>query len=437
MKKVTIIGGGLAGSEAAFQLAERGVQVTLYEMRPVNNTPAHKSDKLAELVCSNSFKAEGLDGSSGLIKAEMEMLNSLIIKTAKKHRVPAGGALAVNREDFSNEITSIIENHPNITIIREEVTEIPKERPLIIATGPLTSDALAEQIKPMFGGGLHFFDAMSPIVDADSIDYSKGFFKNRYGRGDDDYLNLPMNKEQYENFYNALMAAEKVEFKDFEKLNVFEGCMPVEEMASRGQRTLTFGPLKPVGLEDPETDKRYYAVVQLRKENREGTAYNLVGFQTKMKIGEQKRVFGLIPGLENAEYLKYGSIHRNTYVSSPEKLSSVFKYINNSELYFAGQLTGVEGYIESTASGLIAALALYSEMNGQTIEFPRYSALGSLGRYVAGEISIGKKYVPSNFHFGMLPAPEERIRDKKVKKKMMSDMAIEAMKNYIAEAKLV
>lgn len=421
-KTVYIAGGGLAGCEAAFYLAEHGYSVKLYEMRPVTQTPAHETEFLGELVCSNSLKSELPETSSGLLKAEMMKLGSLALSVADKCRVPAGNALAVDRMDFAKGMDDAVRNHPNIEVLNEELTDIPADRPCIIATGPLTSDALAEKIKARFGGGLYFFDAIAPVISFDSVDMSKAFFKSRWEKGDDDYLNLGMNKEEYENFYSEMMNAEKVEFKDFEKLNVYEGCMPIEEMGARGPQTLTFGPFRPVGLRHPVTEEKYYAVVQLRKENKEGTAYNLVGCQTKMKIPEQKRVFRLIPGLENAEFLRYGSIHRNTYIHSPGNLNRTFQVTGDENLYFAGQITGVEGYLESAASGLLAA---YSIVNPGFDGFHRETALGALARHVSGEVAENKKeYVPSNFHFGMLPSFEKKIRDKKLKKKMYADRAL-------------
>lgn len=434
---VTIVGGGLAGCEAAWQLATRGFSVLLIEMRPHTMTPAHTGDALAELVCSNSLKAEALDTGNGLLKSEMRKFGSLILSAADLSRVPAGGAMAVDRDVFAAEIARLIASQPNITVERREVLDIPVERPCIIASGPLTSDTLAERLKEYCGGGLHFFDAISPIIDADSINYDVAYFKGRYDKGGDDYCNLPMTEEQYNAFYDALMAAEKVQFKDFEKLNVYEGCMPVEEMASRGRQTLTFGPMKPVGLEDPKTGRTPYAVVQLRKENVEGTSFNIVGFQTKMKIGEQQRVFRMIPGLENADFLRYGSIHRNTYIDGPANLDRHFRHRKDPMLFFAGQVTGVEGYMESTASGMMAGLALARMLAGkEPVEFPLETALGSLARYVCGESgaphAVPGDYVPSNFHFGMLPPiPGKKIKDKRQKKTLLSERALAAMENLV------
>ncbi len=428
-KEVTIIGGGLAGCESAFFLAERGYRVRLYEMRPVRTTPAHESPFLGELVCSNSLKSTAEDTSSGLLKQEMKLIGSLILSTAEENSVPAGNALAVDRDAFARAVDSKIRNHPNITVVNGEVTDIPSDRPCIIASGPLTSDALAERIKARFGGGLYFFDAIAPVITFDSVDMEKAFFKSRWEKGDNDYLNLGMNQEEYELFYNELMASDKVEFEDFEKLNVYEGCMPIEEMAARGMKTLTYGPFRPVGLRHPVTMQKYAAVVQLRKEDKDGTAYNLVGCQTKMKIGEQKRVFRLIPGLENAEFLRYGSIHRNTYIHAPGVLKRTFQVIGDEQLYFAGQITGVEGYVESTASGLLAA---YSIVNPGFEGFGEVTALGALARHVSGEVSENKKeYVPSNFHFGMLPPFEERIRDKKLKKARYAERALASLRTSL------
>ncbi len=398
-------------------------------MRPnVQTPPAHETEFLGELVCSNSLKSTLPDTSSGLLKEEIKILGSVVLKVAEQCKVPAGNALAVDRMDFAKGMDDIIRNHPNIDVIGEELTDIPPtDRPCIIATGPLTSDKMAESIKTRFGGGLYFFDAIAPVISFDSVDMEKAFFKSRWEKGgDDDYLNLGgMNREEYELFYNELMASEKVEFKDFEKLNVYEGCMPIEEMAKRGPQTLTFGPFRPVGgLRHPVTEQKYYAVIQLRKENKEGgTAYNLVGCQTKMKIPEQKRVFRLVPGLENAEFLRYGSIHRNTYIHSPPgNLKRTFQVIGDEKLYFAGQITGVEGYLESAASGLLAA---YSLVNPDFEGFHEETALGALARHVSGEVAENKKeFVPSNFHFGMVPGHGKKIRDKKLKKRMYAERAL-------------
>ncbi len=430
--KVTIIGGGIAGSAAALQVAKSNVKVELYEMRPEKNTPAHETGYLSELLCSNSLKAESLDTSSGLLKAELKKLDCELLKIAEKHRVPAGGALAVDRLNFAKEVDELISNNENIKVIRKEVVNLPGDKPLIIATGPLTSENFVAEIKKLTGEGLYFYDAIAPIVDADSIDMNKCFFKGRYDKGGDDYLNCPMTKDEYFRFYEALMSAEKTEFKEFEKGAVFEGCMPIEEMGKRGKDTLTFGPLRPVGLEHPVTGEKYFAVVQLRKENAEGTAFNLVGFQTKMKIGEQKRVFRMIPGLENAEFLRYGSVHRNTFINSPEYLTYKQSLKSDADIYFAGQITGTEGYVESIASGLCAALYIYAEyLCDKNIKFPETTAVGSLSKYLS---EYDKKYVPSNFHFGLLPPLDgKKIKDKKRKKTAYSARALTALEKFIAE----
>jgi len=427
---VVIVGGGLAGSEAALFLASKSLKVRLYEMRPLKKTEAHETDLLGELVCSNSLKSESLDTANGLLKAELLKLNSPLINIALNTRVPSGGALSVDRNLFAQSVTEAVINNKNIELIREELSEIDFNTPTIIATGPLTSSNMVNFLVKLFGDGLFFYDAISPIIDAESINYDKCFFKSRYDKGEADYLNCPMTKEEFQTFYNELINADKVEFKDFEKGAVFERCLPIEEMASRGEKTLTFGPMRPVGLRHPETNEEYYAVVQLRKENNEGTAYNMVGFQTKMKIGEQKRVFRLIPGLEHAEFLRFGSIHRNTYVNSPGKLNHNFKFKDLKNLYIAGQLSGVEGYVESIASGLVAAIDLFLYLSQQSeLNFPITTALRSIGEYVSNEPK--GDFSPSNFHFGMLPPLEKRVRDKKLKKVLMSNRSLEDLNVYI------
>lgn len=430
-RRVTVIGAGLAGSEAAWQLAERGYNVRLLEMRPKSATPAHVTDKFAELVCSNSLKALNEDSASGLLKKELEKCGCLLIKIAYECKVPAGGALAVDRELFSEKITNILSNHKNITVERSEVTEVPSE-PSIIATGPLTSDKFAESLKAYCGGGLYFADAISPIIAGDSIDKSKGYFLGRYGKGGDDYFNIPFTRQEYDDFYDALMAAEKTAFHDFEKIDYFEGCMPVEVMAERGRQTLAFGPMKPVGLEDPLTNIRPYAVMQLRKENNEGTAFNIVGFQTKMTIPSQKKVFTSIPALASAEFLRYGAAHRNTYIESPSNLNSYFQFKKTPYLFMAGQITGLEGYCESIAGGLLAGLQAARFFQGQDfIEFPPTTALGCLSRFISGESGLAHAcpgdYTPSNFHFGMLPPLAKNIRDKKLKKAALAERALEEL----------
>lgn len=432
-KAVTIIGGGLAGSEAAYQLAQRGIKVILYEMRPLKLTEAHQTGLLAELLCSNSLKSLDITNSNGLLKKELEIAGSLLIKIAYETRVPSGNALAVDRQLFAEKVTNILENHPNIKIIRQEIIDIPKERPLVVATGPLTSEPFAENLKKITNEHLFFYDAISPIVDADTIDYSKVFFKSRYGKGEDDYLNCPMNKEQYEIFYHELINAEKVEPRAFEKAKYYENCIPIEELASRGFKTLLFGTMRPVGLEHPVTGEKYYAVIQLRKENKEGTAYNIVGFQTKMKIQEQKRVFRLIPGLQHAEFLRYGSIHRNTYINSPKILTNNYK-VKNDDIYFAGQISGVEGYVESIASGFTVALDIYLRLTqNKQLSLPEDTALFSLQNYVT--TSDQKHFSPSNFHFGML-SNIEGVKDKKIKKELQAERAIKKITEFFSKLRV-
>lgn len=381
MEPVKVIGGGLAGCEAAWQLAQSGIKVDLYEMRPSKFTPAHHTDKLAELVCSNSLRSNEITNAAGLLKEEMRLLGSLVMKVAEETSVPAGAALAVDREKFSSKITEMIGNHPNIKLHIEEIREIP-EPPAIIATGPLTSEAMSKAIAKLLGDEhLYFYDAAAPIVTSESINWDKAFWGSRYNKGEADYVNLPLTQEEYDLFYKELLAAEKHPLKDFEKPTFFEGCMPIEEMARRGYRTLLFGPLKPVGIIDPKTGKQPFAVVQLRKENNEGTLFNIVGFQTSLKWGEQKRVFGLIPGLEEAEFVRYGFIHRNTFILSPLHLKPTLEYRGIEGLFFAGQITGVEGYIESAASGIIAGINMKRFIKGQKpIEPPAESVIGEIGR---------------------------------------------------------
>lgn len=432
---VIIAGGGLAGSEAAFQLAEKGYKVKLMEMRPEKTTPAHETNNFGELVCSNSLKAIELNTASGLLKKELQLYNSLLINTAYECSVPAGGALAVNRELFSNKITEVIKNHKNITVTCEELKEMPlnTQIPFLIATGPLTSDILAEDIKTKLGGALYFADAISPIIDAESIDMDKGYFLGRYGKGGDDYFNIPLTEEEYNIFYEDIINAPKTAFHDFEKMVYFEGCMPIEAMAERGKDTLTFGPMKPVGLEDPKTNKRPYAVIQLRKENKEATAFNIVGFQTKMTIPAQKEVFRKIPALKNVEFLRFGSVHRNTYIVSPNHLTKYFNFKANKNLFIAGQITGLEGYNESITGGLISALQIHQLIqNKPFLDFPVNTAFGCLSSYISGlsEFSSGKKYVPSNFHLGMLTPLEKKIKDKKLKKQMQVEKAYNTAKLF-------
>ena len=435
---VIIAGAGLAGSEAAYQLAEAGYKVKLIEMRPLKTTPAHETDKFAELVCSNSLKSLDITTGSGLLQQEMMMYNSFLMQTAFKCSVPAGGALAVDRVLFSNIITDTLKNHKNITVINEEIKELPidTKTPFLIATGPLTSDILAENIKEYCGGALYFADAISPIIDADTIDMEKGYFLGRYGKGGDDYFNIPLTEEEYNTFYDDIMAAPKTAFHDFEKISYFEGCMPVEVMAERGRQTLTFGPMKPVGLENPKTNIRPYAVIQLRKENKAGTAYNMVGFQTKMTIGAQKEIFRKIPALKDAEFLRFGSVHRNTYIESPKHITKYFNFKNNKNLFIAGQITGLEGYNESITGGLIASLQIARLIeNKPFLDFPKGTAMGSLSEYISGisEFSSGKKYVPSNFHLGMLEPLEKKVKDKKLKKQMQVEAAYKKAELFYKE----
>ena len=429
-KKVIVIGAGLAGSEAAWQLAKRGVNVDLYEMRPKKMTPAHKTQNFAELVCSNSLRANNITNAVGLLKEEMRRLDSLIIKCADATQVPAGGALAVDRDKFSEMITETIKNHPNINVIEEELTQIPKgDIPVVVATGPLTSDTLSQDIRTYTKQkGLYFYDAAAPIIEKDSIDMNKVYLKSRYDKGEAAYLNCPMTKDEFFNFYNALITAEAAPLKEFEKEIYFEGCMPFEEMAKRGEKTLLFGPMKPVGLEDPKTDKRPYAVVQLRQDNSEGTLYNIVGFQTHLKWGEQKRIINMIPGLENANIVRYGVMHRNTYLNSPQLLEKTYKLKEENNIYFAGQMTGVEGYVESAASGIVAALnALYNQEDKQII-FPTETMIGAMANYIVDNTS--KNFQPMNANFGIIKPLPERIKDKKEKYERYANRSLEILENF-------
>ena len=434
-KKVIVIGAGLAGSEAAWQLAKRGVNVDLYEMRPKKMTPAHKTQNFAELVCSNSLRANNITNAVGLLKEEMRRLDSLIIKCADATQVPAGGALAVDRDKFSEMITETIKNHPNINVIEEELTQIPKgDIPVVVATGPLTSDALSQDIRTYTKQeGLYFYDAAAPIIEKDSIDMNKVYLKSRYDKGEAAYLNCPMTKDEFFNFYNALITADAAPLKEFEKEIYFEGCMPFEEMAKRGEKTLLFGPMKPVGLEDPKTDKRPYAVVQLRQDNSEGTLYNIVGFQTHLKWGEQKRIINMIPGLENANIVRYGVMHRNTYLNSPQLLEKTYKLKEEKNIYFAGQMTGVEGYVESAASGIVAALnALYNQEDKQII-FPTETMIGAMANYIVD--NTNKNFQPMNANFGIIKPLPERIKDKKEKYERYANRSLEILENFKIDKK--
>ena len=429
-EKVKIIGGGLAGVEAAWQLANKGFEVELYEMKPVKFSPAHKSELLGELVCSNSLKAKRFESAAGLLKTEMRFFGSLCMECADLSEVPAGGALAVDRDKFSQLITEKIENHKNITLIHEEVTEIP-EGNVIIAAGPLASDALSEKISELCGDGLHFFDAAAPIVSRESIDMESAFTASRYERGgEDDYINCPMNKAEYEAFYEALITAESAEVHSFDKRkDVYEGCMPIEVMASRGKDTMRFGPMKPVGLVDPRTGHRPWAVLQLRKENSKGTMLNLVGFQTNLKFGEQKRVFSMIPALKNAEFYRYGVMHRNTFIDSPRLLNASFSFRNRENLFFAGQITGVEGYMESAASGIMAGLNMARVLSGkEQLVLPETSMIGALSRYISDETV--KNFQPMGANFGVLPPIEPKIRDKSQRYMALSQRAADDLNEY-------
>ena len=430
---VTVVGAGLAGCEAAWQLARRGVRVRLIDMKPQKFSPAHKSAGFAELVCSNSLKAEQLSNASGLLKAEMQALDGLILSAAQACRVPAGGALAVDRDRFSGRVTETLMNHPLVSFESALVDRIP-EGPAIIATGPLTDPALTDAIAALPGArALHFFDAAAPIVTAESLDMDKVFRASRYGRGSD-YLNCPMDEEQYNAFYDALVGAELAELHDFEKKLVFEGCLAVEILASRGRQTLAFGPLKPVGLVDPRTGKEPYAVVQLRQENEAGTLYNLVGFQTRLKWGEQKRVFSMIPGLERAEFARYGVMHRNTYLNGPEMLGANYALRGNPLLRFAGQLSGVEGYMESTASGMVAAIGLYCALTGRPEpDFTGQTILGALARHVC---TPSANFQPMNANFGILEPLNARVRSKRARYEQMSARAIDTLNEVIKRNEL-
>ncbi len=418
---VTVVGAGLAGCEAAWQCAERGAKVTLYEMKPLKKSPAHKSDLFCELVCSNSLRAEGLQNAIGVLKEELLRMGSLVMEAAVATRVPAGGALAVDRDAFAAYVTGKIRNHPNITVVEKEITSLDFDEPAVIAAGPLASDPLAEEIVRQFGEGLSFFDAAAPIVTAESIDMSKAYLASRYDKGTPDYINCPMNEEEYDAFYRALVSAETAHLHGFENDKVFEGCMPVEVMASRGYETLLFGPLKPVGLMNPHTGKLPKAVVQLRKDNAAASLYNIVGFQTHLTWPEQRRVFGMIPGLEKAEFVRYGVMHRNTFLNSPDLLTPTYRVRNRENLYFAGQITGVEGYIESASSGFVAGL---NAVLGDTVVFPKETAIGSLAHYVSD--SAVTDFQPMNVNFGLLPALEGRIK-KKDRKAAHAKRALETL----------
>ena len=444
-KEVIVIGGGLAGSEVALQIAKRGIKVKLYEMKPTKFSDAHSNENFAEIVCSNSFKSNLLTNACGLLKEELRILGSELIPIADSTSVPAGQALAVDREEFSKKVTEKIENESNIEVIRKEITGIPDDKYVVIATGPLTSNTLANKIQEMLGQKqLYFYDAAAPIVEKDSINMNIAFYGDRYSeeKGKDEdynewlerikneeasYINLPMNKEEYEKFYNELINAEVVVLHDFEKREIFEGCMPIEIMAKRGEDTLRFGPLKPVGFDDPRTGKRPYAVVQLRQDNKEGNLYNLVGFQTNLKYGEQKRVLNLIPGLENASFVKYGVMHRNTYIQSPNLLNNIYQLNKNKKIFFAGQITGVEGYVESISSGFLAGLNIANEILGkELVTMPKETVIGALADYIS---TPNEKFQPMNANFGILPQLPEKVKDKKERYKRLADKSLNCLKD--------
>ncbi len=434
MKHVTVIGAGLAGSECAWQLAQRGIAVTLCEMKPEKKTPAHETEYFAELCCSNSLRGAGLENAVGLLKEEMRRLDSLILRCADATAVPAGGALAVDRHGFAKMVTDSIVNHPNITVCYGEVTDIP-EGDVVIASGPLTSDALADKLAALFGEAdtLHFFDAAAPLVSFESVDMSSAYFASRYDKGTPDYINCPLDKEEYTAFWSALIEAEAAEVHGFEDKCVFEGCMPVEVMARRGEDTLRFGPLKPRGLPDPKTGREPYAVVQLRKDNADGTIYNLVGFQTHLKWGEQKRVFTMIPALKEAAFLRYGVMHRNTYLDSPRLLDRYYRLKSDTRIAFAGQMTGVEGYVESAASGFLVGVELARRLRGmEPINFPQETAIGALGLYVSNETVA--QFQPMNINFGIIPPLDHRVKGKRNKNAELSARSlvlIDAMKDEV------
>ncbi|MFT8319484.1 MAG: FADH(2)-oxidizing methylenetetrahydrofolate--tRNA-(uracil(54)-C(5))-methyltransferase TrmFO [Bacillus sp. (in: firmicutes)] len=429
-KYVNVIGAGLAGSEAAWQLAKRGINVRLYEMRPVKQTPAHHTDKFAELVCSNSLRGNALTNAVGVLKEEMRNLDSIIIESADLCAVPAGGALAVDRHEFAGRVTEKVKNHPNVTVFNEEITEIP-EGPTVIATGPLTSEGLSNSLKALTGEEyLYFYDAAAPIIEKESIDLNKVYLKSRYDKGEAAYLNCPMTEEEFERFHEALISAEVVPLKEFEKEVYFEGCMPIEVMAGRGKKTMLFGPMKPVGLEDPRTGKRPFAVVQLRQDDAAGTLYNIVGFQTHLKWGAQKEVLQLIPGLENAEIVRYGVMHRNTFINSPKVLEATYQFKNRKDLFFAGQMTGVEGYVESAASGLVAGINAARVVNGQEpLVFPNETAIGSMAKYIT--TTNAKNFQPMNANFGLFPDLPIRIKGKKERYEQHANRALETIQNFV------
>ncbi|MGL4308707.1 methylenetetrahydrofolate--tRNA-(uracil(54)-C(5))-methyltransferase (FADH(2)-oxidizing) TrmFO [Cetobacterium sp. SF1] len=431
-KEVVVIGAGLAGSEAAYQLAQRGIKVKLYEMRPQVQTEAHKSNDFAELVCSNSLGGDHLGNASGLMKEELRMLNSLLVKIADETKVPAGQALAVDREGFSRRVTEILENHENIEIIREELKEIPRDRIVLVASGPLTSEDLSKDIMKLTDSEyLYFYDAAAPIVTLESLDMEKVYFQSRYNKGEGEYINCPMSKEEYDVFYDALITAERAPLKKFEEEKLFEACMPVERIAQRGYKTLLFGPLKPKGLTNPRTEREDYGVVQLRQDDKDGKLYNLVGFQTNLKWGEQKRVFSLIPGLENAEFIRYGVMHRNTFINSTKLLTPALNLKSNENIYFAGQITGGEGYVCAMATGVMAAINISRKLEGKgPIVLDDRSSIGAIIKYITEE---KKNFQPMGPNFGVIKSLNERIKDKKLKYNKISEIALEYLKNELTK----
>ena len=431
MTDVVIIGGGLAGCEAALQIAKKGIKVKLYEMKPVKYSEAHSNENLAEVVCSNSFKSNAITNACGLLKEELRILGSELIKIADEVRVPAGQALAVDREEFARKVTEVVSKNENIELIRQEVTQIPEKEIVVIATGPLTSEKLSKEILKLTGGkNLAFYDAAAPIIEKDSINMDIGFFGDRYGKlSDNSYINLPMTKEEYEKFYNELINAEVATLHEFEKREIFEGCMPIEIMAKRGIDTLRYGPLKPVGFRNPKDDSKPYAIIQLRQDNAKATLYNMVGFQTNLKFGEQKRVFSLIPGLENANFVKYGVMHRNTYINSSKLLDSTYNLKSNSNIYFAGQITGVEGYVESIASGMVVGLNIVNKLLGkEKIIFPKETVIGALSKYISTE---NENFQPMNANFGILPELDVRIKDKIERYGKLAEISLENLQEYV------
>ena len=433
-QKVKVIGAGLAGCECAWQLAKRNIEVELFEMKPDKMSPAHNLESFAELVCSNSFRSDEISNAVGLLKAELRVLDSLIMEAADATKVPAGSALAVDREGFSEYVTEKIKSSPNIKIIHEEVKRIPNGR-VVIAAGPLVSEALAKEIKDCTGDtGLFFFDAVAPLVSFESIDMENAYFASRYDKGSPDYINCPLNKEEYLSFHNELLNAEMAELRDFEDSAVFEGCMPIESLAKRGEDTMRFGPLKPVGLTNPKTEKQDYAVIQLRRDNSEGSIYNMVGFQTHLKFNEQKRVFSMIPALKNADFLRYGRMHRNTYINSPGLLDAQYRLKKNKNISFAGQISGVEGYVESTASGMLAGLSICAEILGEEeINFPRKTAIGALASYISNESIVN--FQPMNINFGIIESLDYRVKGKREKNLAVSRRALECI-DEIKERKI-